>query len=53
MAKQNLNGPLKSAKLGDQKIMRGLGGETHQLAGAMCRSSPHSMALRFPTTRTP
>jgi catalase len=33
MAKQNLNGPLKSAKLADQKIMRGLCGKTHQLAG--------------------
>ena len=33
MAKQNNNGQLKPAKLGEQKIFRGTGGETHQVAG--------------------
>ena len=33
MAKANLSEQLKSAKLADQKIMRGTGGETHQVAG--------------------
>src|SRR6476660_8369222 len=32
MAKSK-NGPLKNAKLADQNIMRGTGGETHQVAG--------------------
>jgi catalase len=27
-----MNGELKNAKLADQKIMRGTGGETHQVA---------------------
>ncbi len=33
MAKRKSNGALKTAKLADQTIMRGTGGETHQVAG--------------------
>ena len=45
--------PLKNAKLADQKIMRGTGGETIRLREVTCLCSPRSRAHPSPMIRTP